>query len=127
MVVEDMAADNVITNDYMYRELVFPLSRQTIRLGRIKQLTNINQLVALTDHCSEAVRYYAFKALADTQSDTVFLVLLRHLRDTVRVISHHGCMYGKDFVGDRFIQKLMAKQVPQCGLSTQRRPIAVRG
>ncbi len=70
------------------------ITGSTQKLDLYKQLNKIatkEELISLTDHANPAVRYYSFRALANRRSDEVFKILLKHVNDTMRVVSFSGC------------------------------------
>jgi hypothetical protein len=58
---------------------------------RLNEFATPPELVKLTDHTNPAVRYYSFRALASRGDGRVFDILLRHINDTMRVVSFSGC------------------------------------
>lgn len=82
-------------------------SEQWARYEQLKQIATISQLIALTDYPNSVVRCYAFEALATRNSNQVFPILMKHLKDTTSVETLSGCLGHIEYTGDYFIGVLL--------------------
>lgn len=96
-----------IAQDNMYKSSAIGYGgarpEQWDRFEKLKQNATDQELITLTDHKNPAVRSYAFQALAERNSNSIFEILLNHLTDTAQLQTFQGCIVSSQTVGDFFL------------------------
>ena len=83
-------------------------SDQWRRFLALRAKTNEQDLIDLTNHSNNAVKSYAFMALAETKSEAIFPVLLKNISDTGKVQTFYGCLRGSLTVAEFYIQEAVS-------------------
>ena len=79
---------------------------QWLRYDTLRQITNEDQLISLTDHSCASVKCYSFKALVEINSTSVFRILINHLEDVHSLSTFIGCIIGDTKVNSFMMNEL---------------------
>lgn len=106
-IVNKIAKVNVVMNEAIGYAGSRP--KQYDNFEALQQNATIDELIQLTDYDNSTVRCYAFWALSYHHDMDLFPIVVKHIQDTMEVMTLFGCIGGAEKVGDFFINIVTPK------------------
>jgi hypothetical protein len=82
---------------------------------QLNKTATTKELESLTNHEGPAVRYYSFRALVNRHSENVYDILLKHMNDTMPLLSFSGCSGTEETVAWNMVMLVKSKVVEPTG------------